>query len=228
MKFILKPGNQVFSPINKYTMDYEIFIRFLLAALWGSIVGAERQYRGKSAGFRTVIMISIGACFFTFLSEKIGFPGNQDRIASNIVTGIGFLGAGVIFRGDNHVNGITTAATIWAVAAVGMGIGSGYYFASAYASGFILIVLSILPYAEKVIDRLNQTKEYSIRCLFFNDAAQHYQQLMKDHHLKFVLIRQLKEGTELNFVWQVHGKAACHQLFITAAMKDDTIDRFGY
>ena len=71
-------------------MDYEIFIRFLLAALWGSIVGAERQYRGKSAGFRTVIMISIGACFFTFLSEKIGFPGNQDRIASNIVTGIGF------------------------------------------------------------------------------------------------------------------------------------------
>ena len=209
-------------------MDYEIFIRFLLAALWGSLVGAERQYRGKSAGFRTVIMISIGACFFTMMSEKIGDPGNRDRIASNIVTGIGFLGAGVIFRGDNHVNGITTAATIWAVAAVGMGIGAGYYFAAAYASGLILIVLRVLPYAEKMIDKLNQAKEYSIRCLYFDDAAHHYEKLIMQHGLKFVLIRQLKEGTELNFVYQVNGKAAYHQQFINAAMKDKSISRFGY
>lgn len=209
-------------------MDYEIFIRFLLAALWGSIVGAERQYRGKSAGFRTVIMISIGACFFTMMSEKIGGPGNRDRIASNIVTGIGFLGAGVIFRGDNHVNGITTAATIWAVAAVGMGIGGGYYFAAAYASILIIIVLRVLPYAEKMIDRLNQAKEYSIRCVFFDNAAQHYEQLMLQHRLKFVLIRQLKDGTDLSLVWQVNGKAAYHQAFITAALKDQSINRFGY
>lgn len=209
-------------------MDYEIFIRFLLAALWGSIVGAERQYRGKSAGFRTVIMISIGACFFTILSERIGAPANKDRIASNIVTGIGFLGAGVIFRGDNRVNGITTAATIWAVAAVGMGIGGGYYFASACASGFILIVLSVLPYAERMIDRLNQSKEYSIKCVFFNNAAQHYEQLMRESKLKWVLIRQLKEGTELNLIWQVNGKEANHKLFIKAALNDKSINRFGY
>lgn len=209
-------------------MDYEIFIRFLLAALWGSIVGAERQYRGKSAGFRTVIMISIGACFFTILSERIGAPANKDRIASNIVTGIGFLGAGVIFRGDNRVNGITTAATIWAVAAVGMGIGAGYYFASACASGFILIVLSVLPYAERMIDRLNQSKEYSIKCIFFNNASQHYEQLMGESKLKWVLIRQLKEGTELNLIWQVNGKEANHKLFIKAALNDKSINRFGY
>jgi putative Mg2+ transporter-C (MgtC) family protein len=126
-------------------MDYEILGRFLLAALWGGMVGAEREYHSKSAGFRTMIMISIGSCFFTMMSAVIGEAGNPDRIASNIITGIGFLGAGVIFRGGNRVNGITTAATIWAVAAVGMGIGAGYYFASASASLLILIVLSVLP-----------------------------------------------------------------------------------
>ena len=114
-------------------MHQEIIIRFLLAALWGGLVGIEREYRSKSAGFRTMILISIGSCFFTMMSVGIG-PTNPDRIAANIVTGIGFLGAGVIFRGENRINGITTAATIWAVAAVGMGIGGGYYFAAGCGS----------------------------------------------------------------------------------------------
>ena len=209
-------------------MDYEIFIRFLLAALWGSIVGAEREYRGKSAGFRTVIMISIGSCFFTMMSERIGGPGNPDRIASNIVTGIGFLGAGVIFRGDNHVNGITTAATIWAVAAVGMGIGGGYYFAAAYASFFIMVVLALLPFLERYIDSLNQIKEYSIKCNLFDNTQIKIEQLLQLHHLKFRLIRQLKEDNDLSGTWQVMGSAKNHKNFIADAMKDKTIKRFGY
>ena len=209
-------------------MDYEIFIRFLLAALWGSIVGAEREYRGKSAGFRTVIMISIGSCFFTMMSERIGGSGNPDRIASNIVTGIGFLGAGVIFRGDNHVNGITTAATIWAVAAVGMGIGGGYYFAAAYASFFIMVVLALLPFLERYIDSLNQIKEYSIKCNFFDNTQIKIEQLLQLHHLKFRLIRQLKEDNDLSGTWQVIGTAKNHKNFIADAMKDKTIKRFGY
>src|SRR5262249_33409635 len=106
--------------------SYEILIRFVLAAIWGGLVGAEREYRSKAAGFRTMIMISMGSCLFTMLSILIG-GSTPDRIASNIVTGIGFLGAGVIFRGETKVNGSTTAASIWAVAAVGMGIGGGYY-----------------------------------------------------------------------------------------------------
>lgn len=209
-------------------MDYEIFIRFLLAALWGSIVGAEREYRGKSAGFRTVIMISIGSCFFTMMSERIGSSGNPDRIASNIVTGIGFLGAGVIFRGDNQVNGITTAATIWAVAAVGMGIGGGYYFAAAYASFLIMVVLALLPFFERYIDSLNQIKEYSIKCNFFDDTTLKIEQLLKMHNLKFRLIRQLKEDNDLSGTWQVMGSAENHKKFIEDAMKDKTIIRFGY
>ena len=209
-------------------MHYEMLMRFLLAALWGGIVGAEREYHSKSAGFRTMIMISIGACFFTMMSMLIGEDKNPDRIASNIVTGIGFLGAGVIFRGDNRVNGITTAATIWAVAAVGMGIGAGYYFAAASASIFIIIVLSVLPYCENLIDRLNQTKTYSILTNFSLDRKLQHEQLFIQFRLKYKLVKEIKEGNVLSFCWQVQGNAKNHELFIAAMMKDVSVNRFEY
>lgn len=185
-------------------MDYEILIRFLLAALWGGMVGAEREYRSKSAGFRTMIMISIGACFFTIMSTLIGAPGNPDRIAANIVTGIGFLGAGVIFRGENQINGITTAATTWGVAAVGMGIGAGYYGAAAAASVLILIVLAILPYVESYIGELNQTRMYSVKYLYADCL------------------------NEILETWQVQGHGKNQQRFVDAVLSDDKIRRFEY
>ena len=145
-------------------MDYEITLRFLLAVILGGLIGAEREYRGKSAGFRTMIMISLGSCLFTIISILIGGTSTPDRIASNIVTGIGFLGAGVIFKNENIINGITTSATIWTVAAVGMAVGGGYYFVSIGASIIILIILAVLPYLERLIDKLNQSKIYIINC----------------------------------------------------------------
>lgn len=209
-------------------MDYEILGRFLLAALWGGIVGAEREYHSKSAGFRTMIMISMGACFFTMMSVLIGGTGNTAQIASTIVTGIGFLGAGVIFRGENKVNGITTAATIWTVAAVGMGIGGGYYFASASASVLILFVLAVLPYFENVIDQINQLKVYSIQCDFADGKRAKYEQLLNQYKLKFRLSKEIKEGNSLSVTWQVQGHAKNHQQFIDEVMRDETVKRFEY
>lgn len=209
-------------------MDYEVIVRFLLAGLWGGIVGAEREYRGKSAGFRTMIMISIGSCFFTIISMKIGAAIGGDRIASNIVTGIGFLGAGVIFRSDNRVNGITTAATIWAVAAVGMGIGAGYYFASACSSLLILIVLAALPYIEVYIDKINQSRTYSIKCVFSENAVVHYESLLRKNKLRFKLMRQVKKGNELSINWEVDGSAANHKKFVDEMMQDPELQDFGY
>lgn len=209
-------------------METEILMRFLLAALWGGIVGAERQYRNKSAGFRTMIMISVGACFFTMMSVLIGGEGNPDRIASNIVTGIGFLGAGVIFHEENRVSGITTAATIWAVAAVGMGIGSGHYFASASASVLILFVLAILPYCEKMIDRFNQSTEYSVHCLFSEEAKTPFEQLLNQNNLKYRLSKEVKEGNDLYITWQVYGHEKNHKKFVEAVMKNNSVLRFEY
>lgn len=209
-------------------MDYEMFIRFLLAALWGGIVGAEREYRSKSAGFRTMIMISVGSCFFTMMSVLIGGEGNPDRIAANIVTGIGFLGAGVIFRGDNKVTGITTSATIWAVAAVGMGIGGGFYFAAASASILILVVLSVLPRLETALDKWNLVRVYSITCVFSEQSRARYEEQLKLCNLKFQIVKQVKEGTDVCMTWQVQGNARYHEQFITAIVKDDNAKRFEY
>lgn len=209
-------------------MEYEILLRFLLASLWGGIVGAEREYRNKSAGFRTMTMISIGACFFTVMSLGIGNPSSPDRIASNIVTGIGFLGAGVIFRGDNRVNGITTAATIWAVAAVGMGIGAGYYLPAAFASIFILIVLAVLPYVEDQIDRLNRTRTYIITAVFSDGLTQEIEKQFKLAHLKCKLSRQVKQNENITFYFTVHGSARHHQQMIDIMLRDPRISRFEY
>lgn len=209
-------------------MDYEILLQFFLAALWGGIVGAEREYRSKSAGFRTMIMISMGSCLFTMMSMHIGTPNSPDRIASNIVTGIGFLGAGVIFRGENRINGITTAATIWAVAAVGMSIGSGNYFSAAYASILILLVLALLPYIEHMIDRLNQSKVYTIKCSYSPAAAKSIEQVFKKHHLKHRLVNQLKEDSMLTSKWESNGLEKNHEQFIAEMMSDGRIVSFEY
>src|SRR4051812_23725460 len=127
-------------------MTWDIIWRLLLAVLVGGMIGAEREYRSKSAGFRTLTLICLGAAFFTILSEFIGVRGAPERIASNVVVGIGFVGAGVIFKGESShskVSGITTAAMIWITAALGMGIGAGYELISFSAAGLVLGVLFI-------------------------------------------------------------------------------------
>lgn len=209
-------------------MGYEILIRFLLAAVWGGLVGLEREYRSKAAGFRTMIMISIGSCFFTIMSILIGTPGSPDRIASNIVTGIGFLGAGVIFRGETRVNGITTAATIWAVAAIGMGIGAGYYTSSAFSSVFILIVLAILPRIERRIDNYNQYRMYKIQCAYSPEIKAHFEAILQESRLRYSLVNELKEGNRLSVTWQVNGHLADHRKLTDVLMNDALADRVEY
>jgi putative Mg2+ transporter-C (MgtC) family protein len=209
-------------------IDYEILLRFFLAALWGGIVGAERQYRSKSAGFRTMIMISIGACFFTMMSMLIGAPASHDRIASNIVTGIGFLGAGVIFRGENRINGITTAATIWAVAAVGMGIGAGFYFAASCASILIFLILAVLPFLENYIEFLNLARTYSISLPYAENISDYYEKKLKANKLKFRIVKHEKKDGELMLVWETQGHAKNHASFIAKMLKEDSINKFEY
>lgn len=205
--------------------DFEIIIRFLLAILWGGLVGAEREYKGKAAGFRTTIMISFGACFFTIMSIAIGGDANPDRIASNIVTGLGFLCAGVIFKSDNHINGITTAATVWAVAAVGMGIGGGYYIASASGSLLILFILLILPYFQKIIDHKNQFRILSIEYQQNSGALEICQDLMKKYKIRHQMVKQIREKDNMTTVWEMHASQANLISFSNTIMAEPSIDR---
>lgn len=143
-------------------MEYLISISF--AALVGGLVGLEREYRDKSAGFRTMILIAVGSCLFTILSGIIGqnFGGDGARIAAAVVSGVGFLGAGVIIQKGITIHGLTTAASIWLVASLGMGMGAGEYVLVLMVTAGILFVLWILPLFERKIDALHEFLEFTL------------------------------------------------------------------
>ncbi len=122
-------------------------LRLLIAALLGGIIGYERERAQKPAGFRTLLLVCLGSTLFTIMSvhgfSGFGMPTDPARIASNIVAGIGFLGAGTILRGEGAVVGLTTAATIWVLAAIGMAVGTGYYLIAVVTSAIAFIVLRL-------------------------------------------------------------------------------------
>jgi len=129
----------------------DMIVRLLWAALLGSAIGVERSLRRRPAGLRTGLCVAVGAAFFTILSIEIARrtgDASTTRIASNIVQGIGFLGAGVILRDRGGVTGLTTAATIFVVAAMGMGAGAGLFRASGFACLLVLFALVFLLYVE--------------------------------------------------------------------------------
>lgn len=136
--------------------DAELVTRLLTAALLGSVLGFERELRQKSAGLRTNILIAIGSALFTLMSIDMaaGIPGaDPGRLAAQIVTGIGFLGAGAILRRDGGVQGLTTAATVWVNAAVGVAAGGGEYHLAFIATIVTIVVLLLLHPIEAAIDR---------------------------------------------------------------------------
>lgn len=137
----------------------ELIKRLLLAALIGGLVGAERELRRKPAGFRTNILIGLGCAIFTIISMSIS-PSNPDRIAANIVTGVGFLGAGAIMREQSGgVHGITTAATAWVNAALGTAAGAGFYTLAMIGGAITIAVLAILGPVEAMIERKYGAKQ---------------------------------------------------------------------
>lgn len=134
-------------------MDLEIFLRVLLACVLGGLIGWERERHRHivSAGIRTYGAICLGACVFGVLSFYVSVT-DPSRIAAQVVTGIGFLGGGIIFRQGDYVTGLTTAATLWATASVGLAIAFGLYFVGLLISLliFLLLYLPRLPWWKKV------------------------------------------------------------------------------
>jgi putative Mg2+ transporter-C (MgtC) family protein len=131
--------------------DLELVKRLLLAAALGGVLGLEREWNHKTAGLRTNILIAFGSALFTLMSVELARTsgGDSTRIAAQIVTGIGFLGAGAIMRTNAGVQGLTTAAAIWVNAAIGVAVGGGQYHLAFIATGVTLIVLIVLPAIER-------------------------------------------------------------------------------
>jgi putative Mg2+ transporter-C (MgtC) family protein len=210
----------------------DIVIKLVLAVLIGGAIGAEREYRSKSAGFRTLTLICLGSTILTIFSVIIGTPGNPDRIASNIATGIGFVGAGVIFKGDgsgSKVSGITTAAMIWVTAGLGVAIGAGYLLAAIFAAVLVLVVLFVFMLLEGWIDHINQIRVYKIVCQFDREPLHRYEELFKRHHLKFKRSSQRKSAENLiTGEWVVQGSETNHRHCIHEVLRDQTVREFEF
>ena len=129
----------------------ELVRRLVLAAVIGGALGVERELRRKSAGFRTNILIALGCAVFTIVSISLS-ASTPDRVAAQIVTGVGFLGAGAIMRGRATVHGLTTAATVWVNAALGTAAGAGLYRLAMIAGGITLVVLLVLGPIEAAVE----------------------------------------------------------------------------
>lgn len=206
--------------LRDHSIQNELLLIFISVVL-GILIGAEREYRNKSAGLRTFILICFGSCLFTILSVKIGVD-DPDRIAANIITGIGFLGAGVIFKGDNKIDGITTATTIWATASIGMAVDSGYVYLSALGTLLVLLILSLLTYFEKLIDREHKIREYRISVTDFQEV-EYCEELFRKYRLNFKISRQkYSEGCVMTS-WIITGKNAAHEDLINALRKEESI-----
>ena len=147
-------------------MDISIYLeeaaQVSVAFIIGAIIGIEREFRSKPAGFRTMILICVGACLYTILSRE-SESGSADRIASNIVTGIGFIGAGVIFKEGISVNGLTTAALIWITAALGMAVGYHNYPIAIVVTSMVVVALFVLEPVQRFINNLHKVKDYRIK-----------------------------------------------------------------
>jgi putative Mg2+ transporter-C (MgtC) family protein len=135
--------------------DAELIRRLLTAAVLGAVLGFEREIRQKAAGLRTNTLIAIGSALFTVMSYELAADGQADpgRVAAQIVTGIGFLGAGAIMRTGSGVQGLTTAATVWVNAAVGVAAGGGEYHLAFIATGVTLATLLVMHPLEGAIAR---------------------------------------------------------------------------
>lgn len=209
-------------------IPYELLEKLLIALVLGGAIGIERELRTKSAGFRTMMLICIGATIFTTLSQILGVNISPDRIASNVVVGVGFLGAGVIFKADDKVHGITTAATIWVAAALGVCIGGGYFLFATMASALVLIILFLFSFFDTRLDRINQLRNYKIVYPYEEQQHHKYETCIRKFHLSIKSRSQSKVGNMITGTWLVQGTEKDHHKFIEHILKDTSVTEFDF
>lgn len=188
-----------------FTVEVEDMVAMLVSIICGGAIGFEREYKNKSAGFRTIILISLGSTIFTIVSRH--GVGTDDRISANIITGIGFIGAGVIFKDKISVRGLTTAAVIWTSAAIGMTTGIGYHALALCLTVITLGVLLMVTKVERLIARLQ--KEQLLSVTFAEPDFSQIERLenaLKTKGLSLERMEIAKDNNHLIVTFKVSGK----------------------
>ncbi len=196
----------------------EELVKLIIAVLVGGLIGAERERQNKAAGLRTMILICVGSALFTIISSKI-----EGANAANIISGIGFLGAGVILREGGRITGLTTAATIWLSAALGMGIGSSQYILVAAAVLVVTIVLWFFPRLEERLSLPSEVRTYAITCQISWNKFKELKNLFKDQDLIINSYKQEKRGGDMVCTFEVFGPTKRHDRVVQRLLADKEV-----
>ncbi len=209
--------------------------RLVLAAVLGAAVGLERELAGKPAGLRTTILICVGATMFTDLSLSIaalvpgdggGFRSDPARLAAQIIPGIGFIGAGAILHSRGRVTGVTTAATLWVVTAIGIGVGAGEYVQAIGTTVLVLATLLLLGRLDRVIHRRISHRRYTAAVDPGTTAFEDLVAEFKDRkvELKVEMIERVGEDVEVTF--RVAGAQHEHDGLVKHMLHEEGVRRF--
>jgi putative Mg2+ transporter-C (MgtC) family protein len=198
---------------------FQLLVQLLLAILLGGAVGLERELSGKPAGLRTNILICVGATLFTVLSLKLsGVRGDPARVAAQILPGVGFIGAGTIMHARGSVSGLTSAATIWVVSAIGMALGAGAFEEALGAALLVVVVLQGLGWLERYVSRRSTYSRLLIHARPGGNPVEELESLVRKSGLDIERIESRQENVDLVIELELRGAKRLHDQAMLALL----------
>ena len=201
----------------------ELMLQLGLATLLGGAIGLERELGGKPAGLRTNILICLGSVLYTHISITMMGANSPDptRVAGQIVTGVGFIGAGTILHARGAIVGLTSAATIWVVAAIGVALGSGFYLEGVGTTVIVLVVLAGLGRVEKLVERQSMRRTITVHARQGPTVLEDLESLVRRAGLEVTGVASRQENVDLVIDFDIRGSKRLHdQLMITLLHHD--------
>jgi putative Mg2+ transporter-C (MgtC) family protein len=201
--------------------------RMLMACAMGGVVGWEREWRHKASGLRTNILICMGAALFTMLSAVLAgdSTGNKGQVAANIVQGIGFLGAGLILHSRARVLGLTSAATVWVVAAIGMACGAGLYLEAALATVIVYTALRFIGLMESRANWKRFPMLYEVRGADENALFAEILTVLDREHLRLQIVERDTLGAQERVTFTVSASSMRHKELLAKLNANDATDK---
>jgi putative Mg2+ transporter-C (MgtC) family protein len=216
-----------FSTVEQVVFSQGTTTRLLMACAMGAVVGMEREWRHKASGLRTNMLICMGAALFTIMSGVLAGPNgpNRGQVASNVVQGIGFLGAGLILHARNRTLGMTSAATVWVVAAVGMACGTGLYVEAAIATGIVYVALQFIGLLELRSKWKRFVMLYEVRGRDEDRIFEAILGVLDGARLRLNIVEREKLGSLLRVTFAVSANSARHQVLLAKLTESDATDK---
>ncbi|HEV2646948.1 MAG TPA: MgtC/SapB family protein [Acidobacteriaceae bacterium] len=216
-----------FSTFEQVSFSQGTTIRILMACAMGAVIGIEREWRHKASGLRTNMLICMGAALFTMLSAVVAgdASGNKAQVASNIVQGIGFLGAGLILHTRSRVVGLTSAATVWVVAAIGMACGAGLYLQAVIATVIVYCALRFIGLMESRSGWKRFPMTYEVRG---SDESTMFEQIfavLDKEHIRLTILDRDKLGAVERVTFTLSASSVRHKLLLAELVASDATDK---